>query len=290
MKIKQLIILSFCLCGLAACEDIYKGGENHQQTEVAVLFKPSITSYDKDEVEKWKEGETVGVYMIRNKADFSLENSINQIFNKKMQVQADGMLKVSGEEPAFLYPTDATKVDFILYAPWNPSLEENVLQLDVRNQAKSDFCDYLYSNNAKNKYRTTTPVKVVFKHVFAKMIFHIRNGEGISAEDLKVLRLTCSDLPAIGKFSLGTAEMTEMEAGDIPVSVSSEGSYGECVLLPSTGNGLLLCDVAGNQYRKKIGNMTFEMGKQYTFDIVVSLPGIEVNLKEIEDWDVETFL
>ena len=105
MKIKQLIILSFCLCGLAACEDIYKGGENHQQTEVAVLFKPSITSYDKDEVEKWKEGETVGVYMIRNKADFSLENSINQIFNKKMQVQADGMLKVSGEEPAFLYPT-----------------------------------------------------------------------------------------------------------------------------------------------------------------------------------------
>lgn len=56
-----------------------------------------------------------------------------------MQVQADGMLKVSGEEPAFLYPTDATKVDFILYAPWNPSLEENVLQLDVRNQAKSDF-------------------------------------------------------------------------------------------------------------------------------------------------------
>ena len=84
MKIKQLIILSFCLCGLAACEDIYKGGENHQQTEVAVLFKPSITSYDKDEVEKWKEGETVGVYMIRNKADFSLENSINQIFNKKM--------------------------------------------------------------------------------------------------------------------------------------------------------------------------------------------------------------
>lgn len=36
MKIKQLIILSFCLCGLAACEDIYKGGENHQQTEVAV--------------------------------------------------------------------------------------------------------------------------------------------------------------------------------------------------------------------------------------------------------------
>lgn len=101
MKIKQLIILSFCLCGLAACEDIYKGGENHQQTEVAVLFKPSITSYDKDEVEKWKEGETVGVYMIRNKADFSLENSINQIFNKKMQVQADGMLKVSGEEPAF---------------------------------------------------------------------------------------------------------------------------------------------------------------------------------------------
>ena len=97
-------------------------------------------------------------------------------------------------------------------------------------------------------------------------------------------------MPAIGKFSLGTAEMTEMEAGDIPVSVSSEGSYGECVLLPSTGNGLLLFDVAGNQYRKKIGNMTFEMGKQYTFDIVVSLPGIEVNLKEIEDWDVETFL
>ena len=62
MKIKQLIILSFCLCGLAACEDIYKGGENHQQTEVAVLFKPSITSYDKDEVEKWKQREKVGDY------------------------------------------------------------------------------------------------------------------------------------------------------------------------------------------------------------------------------------
>ena len=38
MKIKQLIILSFCLCGLAACEDIYKGGENRSCRFVQAIY------------------------------------------------------------------------------------------------------------------------------------------------------------------------------------------------------------------------------------------------------------
>ena len=103
-----------------------------------------------------------------------------------------------------------------------------------------------------------------------------RGAEGIVGEDVTHTVKTFVNVPLTipeksefevrGEGVVSYKNFNEINLGDIPVSVSSEGSYGECVLLPSTGNGLLLFDVAGNQYRKKIGNMTFEMGKQYTFD------------------------
>lgn len=289
MKIKNLIMLSFSMCILIACEDIYEGGENRLQTEVAVSFKSAITPYDKDYAEVWKGGESVGVYMIKNKADFTAENCINNVFNKKITAQTDGILTVP-ESETFLYPTDDTKVDFVLYTPWQSDIADNCLKLDVTNREKSESSDYLYSNNAKNKYRTTSPVRAVFKHLLSKMILRITNGEGISAEELKSMKITCTNLPATGKFSLGLAELVETgEPNDIAISVSEEGTYAECALLPVTGNGLLQFEMTNNQYNKKMGTLTFEMGKQYIFDAVVSLSGIEIALKEIEDWEVEVF-
>ena len=63
----------------------------------------------------------------------------------------------------------------------------------------------------------------------------------------------------------------------------------ECLLLPASSAFTVRCNVAGAALRRKLGNMSFESGKLYKFDLHVTEPGFEITLREIEDWNVETF-
>ena len=57
--------------------------------------------------------------------------------------------------------------------------------------------------------------------------------------------------------------------------------------LPSSGRDLRFTVKNIAQTYRFDENLRFEMGKQYTLDVVIANPGIEVTIRTIEDWIVD---
>ena len=119
------------------------------------------------------------------------------------------------------------------------------------------------------------------------------NGAGVEAEDLKSLQVEARGVYTAGLLALDTGIVTPAgNIGTISVPVSDDGRHAEYVVLPtnelpSSGRDLRFTvkDIA--QTYRFDENLRFEMGKQYTLDVVIANPGIEVTIRTIEDWIVE---
>lgn len=210
-----------------------------------------------------------------------------------MIADADGSLCVPENEPSIIFQQDASKVDFVLYHPWLEILPENGIPVDVSDPANKEKYGTLYSNNATGKYKSQSPVKVEFRHIPAKIILEMTNGTGVEAEDLKSLQVEARGVYTAGLLALDTGIVTPAgNIGTISVPVSDDGRHAEYVVLPtnelpSSGRDLRFTvkDIA--QTYSFDENLRFEMGKQYTLDVVIANPGIEVTIRTIEDWIVD---
>lgn len=292
MKTRYIFWLAV-MAALPGCEDINKGGEPNYLLDVAVTFKSEIAAYDTTQDEAWEGGENIGLFMKKNQANLDAENIVNGVGNRRLIAADDGTMSVPEDEQDIMYQSDASKVDFILYAPWSEKLSNNALTIEVGDQSATEKYDFLYSNNATGKYKSMSPVKTVFKHIPAKITMSVTNGEGITEEDLAALRIVCHGMYATGSFSLETG--TIAYTGDvtpITVNVADNGRTAECVLLPTVE-----VPVLGRMLKFTVNNIEhihrftedflLEMGKQYVLDVKVSVPGIDVTIREIKDWTVE---
>lgn len=294
MRMKYMFSLLIFAGGLfSACEDINEGGGKSYNPEIAVTFASKIVAYAPTDTEEWTGGESVGVFMKKNKGGFAAEDIINGVSNRRLIAGIDGSLCVPENEQSIIFQQDASKVDFILYHPWSEMLSENGIPIDVGDQADKAKYGTLYSNNASGKYKSQNAVKVEFRHIPAKIVLKITNGTGIEEEDLSSLRVEARGVHTAGVLSLETGSVScAGSTGTISVPVSADGRHAECVLLPTTElpapGRVLMFSVKEIAHTYRFDeNFRFEMGKQYTLDVVVSSPGIEVTIRTIEDWALD---
>lgn len=274
----------------SACEDINEGGGQNYNPEVAVTFASKIVAYAPTNTEEWTGGESIGVFMKKNKGGFTSEDIINGVSNRRLIAGIDGSLRVPENEQSIIFQQDASKVDFVLYHPWSEMLPENEIPIDVSDQVDEAKYGMLYSNNASGKYKSQNSVKVEFRHIPAKIVLEITNGTGVEKEDLSSLRVEARGVHTAGVLSLETGSVTcTGSTGTISVPVSADGQHAECVLLPTADlpapGRVLRFSVKEIAHTYRFDeNFRFEMGKQYTLDVVVSNPGIEVTIRTIDDW------
>lgn len=282
----------YILAGMAlssmmmSCEDIYEGGEE-RHPQLPVQMKAAIQPFDSDLPESWKGGEEIGMFMFASGSADGLATATCT----RLKTDAEGTLQPVDSETMPLYPANATKVDFICFYPYEAnSAESKSLSLDVCTKENALNSDFLYSNSAKNKYPGLAPVKVQMKHVLSMVQFNITADEDIPAEDLKALDPKIEEVPTKGLFSLADGKLSSSETSSaIPMSADAAMTKAECLLLPASSNFTVRCNVSDMVFRKKLGNMSFESGKIYKFDLHVTQPGFEISLREIEDWKVETY-
>lgn len=273
-------------CMLMSCEDINEGGvDRHPQ--LPVKLKASITPFEQEKPETWKGEEEFGVFMFPSGEEKGFASSKCVRF----KTDAEGELSITETGTELMYPKDAAKVDFICFTPFEESaLTSRALSLDVSTREKALACDYLYSDNSRNKYPALAPVKIQMKHVLSAVRFEITAEDDILPAELKNLNPQMEGVNATGSFNLGDATLTPSgTATAIPMLADEGMTSADCLLLPATSNVTVRCNVAGQEFRKKLGDLTFERGKLYIFDLHVSHPGFEISLREIEDWVVETY-
>ena len=271
---------------MVSCEDIYEGGEE-RHTPLPVQLKATIQPYDRDLPENWNGGEELGMFMFAS----GEENAFSSSACVRLRTDEKGDVQPVDSETIPLYPELATKVDFICFSPYSvEAASSRTLSLDVSTPEKAAASDYLYSDNARNKYPSLSPVKVQMKHVMCMVQFFITADAGISDDVLKALNPCIEEVPSKGEFSLAEGKLTSSAVeSHIAMKTDAGMTRAECLLLPASSAVTVRCDVAGASLRRKLGNMSFESGKLYKFDLNVTEPGFEITLREIEDWNVETF-
>ena len=271
---------------MVSCEDIYEGGEE-RHTPLPVQLKATIQPYDRDLPENWNGGEELGMFMFAS----GEENAFSSSACVRLRTDEKGDVQPVDSETMPLYPELATKVDFICFSPYSvEAASSRTLSLDVSTPEKAAASDYLYSDNALNKYPSLSPVKVQMKHVTCMVQFFITADANISDDVLKALNPCIEEVPSKGEFSLAEGKLTSSDAeSHIAMKTDAGMTRAECLLLPAASAVTVRCNVDGASLRRKLGNMSFESGKLYKFDLNVTEPGFEITLREIEDWNVETF-
>lgn len=285
-KISYLFSVIALACMTISCEDIYEGG-NKDREPMSVQIKAGILPFDSTSPETWKGGEEVGMYMYSS----SDADGMASATCLRLAADADGVLTPSGSGQMPVYPSDASKVNFVLFSPFDASAAENKsLTLNVSSADKAAQSDWLYSDNAKNKYPSLTPVKVQMRHILSLVRFEISASEEIPAAALKGLNPKIEGIPVEGVFSLAEGRLASVgNPAEIALTADEQMSQAECLLLPSASPVTVRCDIDGLPFRKKLGSLNFESGKIYIFDLKLTKPGFEISIKEIEDWNVETF-
>lgn len=283
MKKTLYILTGMALSTLMmSCEDINEGGKDRLE-QIPVQMKATIQPYDKDVSEIWQGGEELGMFM------FGSDENISQASCIRLQTDAEGVLSPVGTGEMPLYPEDASKVSFICFHPYDTNAATSrTLNLKVGSKSTGEKSDYLYSNNARNKYPSLTPVKLQMGHVLSMVKFVITADNNISASTLRSLNPRIENVPTEGVFSMTDGTLTSTSGqGSIALTTNESVTQAQGLVLPASFNFTVRCDVDGMPLSRKLGNMTFESGKLYTFDLHVSTPGFEISLRGIEDWKVE---
>ena len=266
---------------LSSCEDIYEGGRT-ELPDVAVQLKAQIVPFEKDKPEAIEAGGAVGVYMMSAETDAVMAS------NLKMTIDADGVIDTDN---LLHYPKDGSKINLMSYVPYEQSASEsNTLMLDVTTAQAATKSDYLYAVNM-NKYMALSPVKVQFKHILAAAVFDITAGDGVTDGDLSDVKFSFDNLPGQADFNLLTGDLSVHDTTAlIPVNLTKGGHRGENLVIPfAVDNLTVACTLKGMTFTRKLGPLEFKSGNIYKFDIVVSEPGFDIVLRQIEDWKVEEY-
>lgn len=282
INITGTVLLSMALM---ACEDIYEGG-NVQPIDLPVQLKATVIPFDRDDPESLPASQSLGVFMTPSDS----ENGITGATCMEMTADTDGNLSRKGIDEPFLYPQDVQKVNFVCFTPFtSPISADGTIQVDVSTPALASACDYLYAVS-RNKYPALAPVKMQLGHILASVYFDVKPGEGFTVADMQSMTLTIEESASKASFSLGDGTFTLADTdGDITLTTAADGSRVTGLVVPQQRNLVLRCAIGGLEFHKTLGPMKFESGRRYRYDMIVSVPGIEVTLREIEDWKVEVY-
>lgn len=265
---------------LTSCEDIYEGGQKDLPA-VAVQMKAQIVPYEKGNPETIGGNAKVGVYMLAS------EDGAAIVSNVEMHMDAEGVIDTGD---ILFYPKDGSKVNIYCYTPYEASASAgNTLTLDISTTASAVGSDYLYAANP-NRYMALAPVKVQLKHILSRAEFTVSAGEGVSDTDLAGISFALTDMPVKAAFDLFSADITHGNNGEIAMTMLDSGHAAECSVIPcNVANLVVTCNLKDTNFTKKLGPIDFMQGNIYKFDVIVSEPGFDIVLRQIEDWQVEEY-
>lgn len=192
----------------------------------------------------WDTGDRIGIYMFAAGTTDIAEGAKNIPYTTT--ADAGGSFTPAGT--AIYYPVDGSNVDFHAWYPYADvsGAGQNQWTADITGQSSQAAID-LMTADAKSEtgedgtaYNKDHPaVSLNFRHRLTKLVLAIKPGTGISAADLKGLKVEITGQPATATYdpqldAIGTVKAST----DITLLTSSDGTSAQAILFPN--------DVAGN--------------------------------------------
>ena len=231
---------------------------------------------------RWEGGEEVKL---------QINNNFGVVYSDVAFVNSDGKLIVS-----WLFGSDWVSPDEekMIYGEYPASIITASVQTDQRDEGYQDsdcmFAPYIYIT-------VTSPDKtLVFRHVTAKVVVHLKAGNGVTDDELQRATVTFENLTCTGgsiDFSNGTAGQVTPDIDRITpneVTPAADG-YVRTVraLLPpqdKSGQKFVKIVIGGKTfyYTPAADEANFFSGKMYEYRLTVTSMGIEQTTVEGGTW------
>lgn len=292
---KQSILMVAALLLLGACGNDNEGTAPDGGDRVALEVSSGIESRAYDN--KWESNDAIGIYMLKTGTATISEGAENRRY-----FTADGGSAFTATtEQTIYFPLDGSKVDFIAYYPYQKTLTNGAFALDVSTQTDLSAIDLMTagvkSTEAEPLDKNHYKVHFKFAHRLTKLELNISNGRGITAENLKGLKVEVTNQRTSGSYDpLFEAFGVDSEpVQTVELNTNADGTLAQAILLPTTMDGINPI-VAGREFLftlKSTGEVFrwsvpddkgFERGDKNIYNITINRSGPEVTA-EIIDWN-----
>ena len=276
------ILLSFFFisCNNEECYTII--GTNSETYEFSLKTdKTGLSSY-------WSTGDTIGITAYMSGSENSYLNSIN----KQYKLSGNGDFVYASKEDNIYHPLVSDYVDFIAYYPYKADAF-TTYTISLKEQANQKQIDLLYSNNAKNKTKSSGNVEFVFNHVLSKIVIKASpsNLGDLVKEDLYGMNVSINNVCNEATFNLSNGYIESYaQRASIKMKTEADGSLSEAIILPGPISGIwFTIELAnGNTYSADFPNgQQLASGYIYTYQVTITQAGIILNPIEIENWIVD---
>lgn len=268
-------------------DDNEKGGG---ATGVEANFSAEITPYTRAAGDTWTNGDAVGIYMLGGDAGTA--------DNVRYTCEPNGRL--SAADAKIVIPGSGT-FDFVAYHPYKQSsLSGDAGKIDgylypvvLSDQTDPAAIDLLWSDNAAGVTAAAPDVKFTFEHVLSKVEIAVKQGGGISADDLAGVVVTIDGVYNEGFFALNSGRIGNTGVpGAVTARAVTEGVSYEAIVLPTTDAAqrgrvfTVEAPLLGRTYTWTMpDDYLFVGGKIHEIEITVDVDGISVVTGDIADWN-----
>lgn len=291
------MLLGAALCAVmllpAGCSNDNEKSMPDNDGRVALQVTGGIHVQTRAHDTEWNENDQIGIYMFAAGSTTALEGVENIPYKTE---KGDGIFASSGT--AIYFPIDGSNVDFHAWYPYQDVAEMWIADLaDQRSQAALD----LMTADAKSAtepggtvYNKNQPaVCLNFNHRLTKLVLNITNGNSISADELKDLKVeitkqwqTATYDPDFDGFGFVETSAT------IALLTKADGKFAEAILFPdnlthkdlTVGRQLVFTLTTGEKFYWDIPDTkSFNAGEKNIYTISINRTGLEVTSK-ITDW------
>lgn len=293
---RQNIFMAAALLLMAGCGNDNDGTPPDGGDRVALQVSSGIQTRAYDNF--WENGDAIGIYMLKTGTATISESAENR---KYTTTDGSNTFTTTADQTVY-FPIDNSKVDFVAYYPYQQTLTNGAFALDVSTQTNLPSIDLM---TAGVKSTEAEPLdknhyKVLFKfyHRLTKLELNISTGRGITAEDLKGLKVEVTKQRTSGSYDpqLEIPGVDSEPVQTVELNTNADGTLAQAILLPTTAAGGINDILTGREFiftLKTTGEVFrwavpddkgFERGDKNIYDITINRTGVDVSAK-IEKWN-----
>ena len=244
----------------------------------------------------WDKEDVIGIYAVNSGQELA-DDAIYKGNSKYTTVSEAGTgdFSPASDNDAIIFEKEGNKLDFIAYYPYQATVTDYKLAIDVSDQSKLSKIDYLYSNNAKGHNRENKEVPLQFKHQLTQLVLNITGDSDLG--DLATLKLAAEGFVPTGSLNLKdgvvTVEGTDAKVLNLTATKADAGVTMRAIVLPGQNmkNTSFVFDLNGMKFKAWIPeDLVLESNARVTYKVELSTDGsvLASPTGTIEDWtDVE---
>ncbi len=272
---KRKLIIALFIVALTGCsKNINKSIE--QKAVEAKFSKGVITRTVGNE---WIAGDQIGVFMTESDNATIVDTKLNVPYKAAISSATSSFTPVG---TVIYLPHVGDMVDFYAYYPYSTSVDDNgILKVDVSSGIGSNI-DILRAKSTGHSVDKPSAT-LQFKHRLAQLTMNITRGSNISTSAEIAVNIVGSMTAA--DYNIFTDKITNLSENKI-LSAEVNNDVATVIIVPQTmeSDVVVLFTVEGKEYRWEIGNIVFNSGDNYSYNIEIIQNELKVSSATITPW------